>query len=290
MKQIYLLLIISFFLVSIVNNSYALANKNQDNPKVNFIDDKGLKQGKWVFLGKDQPEKGFPYNGKIEEGTFKNDRKEGRWIFYYNDGMTPKTEEVFIDNRPNGEFIKYFPNGQIKERGTFSHMKYSNKLTRYNEKGIKIFEATFNDQGNEEGLVQHFYDNGNLELEYTAKNGIPSGKVTRYWPNGDIKQIIVFDENGLPAEISEFKEMENPEVVVKKPVKTIKKGPVVKSFEGFNPNGYNKVYNSMKELWLEGTFKQSQLWDGRVYIYDEDGLLLKIEVYKEGVFHSLGQL
>ena len=89
---------------------------------------------------------------------------------------------------------------------------------------------------------------------------------------------------------TEFKEMENPEVVVKKPVKTIKKGPVVKSFEGFNPNGYNKVYNSMKELWLEGTFKQSQLWDGRVYIYDEDGLLLKIEVYKEGVFHSLGQL
>lgn len=290
MKHIYTLLSILLGYFYCVNNGLAAYTINQDKPKINFIDDKGMKQGKWIFLGKDQPEKGFPYNGKIEEGIFKNDRKDGRWIFYYNDGMTPKTEGVFVDNRPNGEFIKYFPNGQIKEQGTFSHLKYKNELVRYNEKGIKIFEATFNEDGNEEGLVRHYYDNGALELEYTAENGIPTGKVTRYWPNGDLKQIIVFDENGLPEQVSEFKEMESPEVEVKKPVKTTKKGPVIKSYDGFNPNGYNKVYNDIKELWLEGEFKQGQLWDGRLYVYDEDGLLLKIEVYKEGVFHSLGQL
>jgi antitoxin component YwqK of YwqJK toxin-antitoxin module len=41
---------------------------------------------------------------------------------------------------------------------------------------------------------------------------------------------------------------------------------------------------------MEGNFKGGQLWDGRHYIYDEDGLLLKVEVYKNGVYHSDGQL
>lgn len=290
MNRIYLLLPIFIFSFLNIYAERCLYNNNQDNPKINLIDDKGLKQGHWVFLGKDQPEKGFPYNGKIEEGNFVNDRRDGRWVFYYNDGMTPKAEGDFVDNRPNGEFVKYFPNGQVKEKGVFSHLKYKDQLVRYNEKGIKIFEASFNEQGNEDGLVQYFYDNGALELEYIAKNGAPSGQVTRYWPNGDIKQIIIYDENGEVKEVSEFEEMKNPEVEVEKPVKSTKKAPDVPRYDGFSPNDYNKVYNDIQELWMEGAFRNGKLWDGRVYIYDEDGLLLKIEVYKEGVFHSFGQL
>jgi antitoxin component YwqK of YwqJK toxin-antitoxin module len=41
---------------------------------------------------------------------------------------------------------------------------------------------------------------------------------------------------------------------------------------------------------MEGDFKDGRLFDGRLYIYDEDGLLLKVEVYKDGKYHSDGQL
>ena len=58
----------------------------------------------------------------------------------------------------------------------------------------------------------------------------------------------------------------------------------------FQPNGYNKVYNSTDEIWQDGTFKNGQLWEGKVYEYDKDGILLKVKIFKNGVYHSDGQL
>jgi len=69
-----------------------------------------------------------------------------------------------------------------------------------------------------------------------------------------------------------------------------KKPPKPKVEKGFKVNGYNKVINDDKEIWMEGEFKDGLLWDGKLYLYDEDGLLLKLEIYKEGVYISDGQL
>jgi ribosomal protein S1 len=41
---------------------------------------------------------------------------------------------------------------------------------------------------------------------------------------------------------------------------------------------------------LDGIFKNGNLWEGKVYEYDKDGILLKVKVFKEGVYHSDGQL
>lgn len=262
----------------------------QDDPKTNQLDKQGRKQGKWVFLGKDQPEKGYPMDGKISEGTFKDDRKHGRWIMYYKDGITPKTEGEFVDNRPNGPFIRYHQNGKVKEIGTFSQRKYKDSLIRFNEKGVKVYDATYNDQGKEEGTVTHYFDNGKPEFSYQADNGIPKGKAVRYWPNGDVREEIVYSEDGSiessTGEISPERELEDTND--KKPEGKI--APVPNKEKDFEPNGYNKVFNDDKELWMEGDFKDGVLYNGRLYVYDEDGLLLKVEVYKEGVYHSDGQL
>jgi antitoxin component YwqK of YwqJK toxin-antitoxin module len=58
----------------------------------------------------------------------------------------------------------------------------------------------------------------------------------------------------------------------------------------FLPNGYNKLYNADDEIWQDGTFKNGLLWEGKVYEYDRDGILLKVRVFKNGVYHSDGQL
>lgn len=55
---------------------------------------------------------------------------------------------------------------------------------------------------------------------------------------------------------------------------------------GFNENGFNKVFNENDDLWQEGEFKNSRLWNGKVYEYDSDGILIKVLIYKEGVYHS----
>jgi antitoxin component YwqK of YwqJK toxin-antitoxin module len=58
----------------------------------------------------------------------------------------------------------------------------------------------------------------------------------------------------------------------------------------FYPNEYNRWYNRNDELWQDGCFKNSRLWDGRVYEYDVDGKLEKIKVFKNGFYHSDEQL
>ena len=286
------LLFISLIIFGLGDFSFASIitdnNDDQDDPK-NFVDENGRKQGKWVHLGKEQPEKGFPEDGKISEGTYLDDRRDGKWTLYYKDGMTPKTEGEFKNNRPNGSFTHYHPNGKIKEQGTFSKQRYIDSLARFNENGIKVYEAAYNDAGKESGKVVYRHDNGKVEFEYNATNGVPTGKAVRYWPNGDVKEEIVYGADGSIQETSGEIAMVNPAAEIVKATST-KKAPKPKSDSGFKPNDYNKVLNDDKEIWMEGKFKNGLLWDGKLYIYDEDGLLLKLEIYKEGVYISDGQL
>jgi antitoxin component YwqK of YwqJK toxin-antitoxin module len=285
-------LLISLFFVVLGNFCFAeQMDQNrvvQENPK-NFVDEIGRKQGKWVHLGKEQPDKGYPEDGKISEGTYLDDRRDGKWILYYNDGITPKTLGEYKNNRPNGPFIQYHPNGVIREIGTFSKQRYSDSLSRFNEKGVKVYEAYYNEAGKESGKVIHRYDNGKIEFEYEANNGVPTGKAVRYWPNGDVKEKIVYGADGSVQETSgEIAMVNTAEQGVQ--ISNAKKAPKPEASDSFKPNDYNKVLNDDKEIWMEGEFKNGLLWDGKLYIYDEDGLLLKLEIYKEGVYISDGQL
>jgi antitoxin component YwqK of YwqJK toxin-antitoxin module len=283
------------FFVSIGSYTYAEevrhSNEEQDDPKVNQKDDEGRKQGKWITFGKDEPEKGYPMEGKISEGTYKDDRRNGRWTMYYKDGETPKIEGEFVNNRPNGPFVRYHPNGQMKEMGTFNKRRYTDSLKRFNEEGIVVYESSYNEAGKEAGEVKYFHDNGKPEFIYQATNGVPTGKATRYWPNGDVKEEITYAADGTVKETTGEVERVNPPVNKEKTGdENAPKGPAPSGVKDFKPNEYNKIYNDDKELWMEGDFKNGRLHDGRLYVYDEDGLLLKVEVYKEGVYHSDGQL
>ncbi|MDG1776590.1 MAG: hypothetical protein P8H33_04305 [Crocinitomicaceae bacterium] len=260
---------------------------------INKKDSKGRKQGLWVYYGKDRPSLGFPSNGKIEEGKYKNGRKEGFWTLYHTDGVTPKLKGEFHNNRPSGQFIKRYSNGKVKELGTFTRNKYKDSLKRFHENGVVEYEANYDASGKEQGQVKFIYPNGQLKFTYEAQNGVPTGKASRYYENGDIKEIIYYAADGS-VEQSEIKPMVNPVVVV---VETrINKeyapkivNPRTKGAK-FESNGYNKVYNVNDEIWQDGDFRNARLWNGKVYEYDSDGILLKVKVFKKGLYHSDGQL
>lgn len=261
--------------------------------KTNQRDQEGRKQGKWIYFGKDRPTEGFPPDGKVEEGSYKDDRKEGVWVKYYNDGVTPKLKGEYKNNRPEGPYVKINPKGIVIERGVFVKGKYIDSLKRYHPDGSIEYEGFYNEGGNEEGKISFFYANGQKEFEYTAENGVPRGRAVRYYENGDIKEIIHYGEGGV-VEKSEQREMVSPPVKVADPNASKEKAPKViepiTKGAKFMPNGYNKVYNANHEIWQDGEFRNGQLWDGKVYEYDRDGILLKVKVFKQGVYHSDGQL
>ena len=273
--------------------SVYVENVSQDD-KINQKDSQGKKQGKWVYFGKDRPEEKYPANGKIEEGPYVDDRKEGIWIKYYSDGVTPKLKGEFHNNRPEGSYVKFYPNGKVREMGSFERNLYRDSLKRFHENGLLEYEANYNGTGVEEGKVRYYYPNGQVEYEYQASNGKPSGKAVRYYENGDIKEILYYDETGSVAKREE-REMVSSAVkltdpgISKESAPKLTANPKTKGSK-FQPNGYNKVYNANDEIWQDGNFKNGQLWDGKVYEYDRDGILLKVKVYKNGVYHSDGQL
>lgn len=284
-------LILSWIFVGMIISPVFLAELTQDD-KLNKKDENGKKQGRWLYLGKDKPQEGYPAEGKIEEGPYLDDRKEGTWIKYHTDGSTPKLKGEYKNNRPEGAYTKYFPNGKVREEGVFERNLYQDSLKRFHENGKIEYEAKFNSTGKEEGKVKYYYPNGQVEFEYDSNNGKPTGKAVRYYENGDVKEIIFYDADGSVAKREE-KEMVNPAVKVidlgSKETAPKIATPKTKGVK-FQANGYNKVYNANDEIWQDGTFKNGALWDGKVYEYDRDGILLKVKVFKNGVYHSDGQL
>lgn len=260
----------------------------------NVTDEQGMRQGMWTIWGHDNPAKGYPPEGKIEEGKYIDDRKNGEWIKYHIDGKTPRLKGMYIDNRPNGSYVKYWENGQVMEEGKFTSGKQVEVYKRYYDNGVVSQEKYFNEEGREEGTVRYYHPNGNIEFEYTKKDGVTTGEATRYYPNGDIKEVVVYNNDGTIASRVE-KERVNP-AYNSAPAATSPPANAPDGTKGttngkrFKKNGYNKVYNKDQELWMDGEFKDNKLWDGKLYKYDSDGILLKIEVWKEGKYHSDGQL
>ncbi len=286
-------LILSMLFIGSLLTPQLLAASHSQDDKINQKDSEGKKQGRWIYFGKDRPQEGYPADGKIEEGPYVDDRKEGTWIKYHTDGVTPKLKGEYKNNRPEGDYVKIYPNGKVKEVGTFVRNLYQDSLKRYHENGKLEYEAKYNATGKEQGKVKYYYPNGQVEFEYEANDGKPTGKATRYYENGDVKEIIYYGADGSVAK-SEQKEMVSPAVTVRDPGVSKETAPKVGTpkMKGakFQPNGYNKIYNANDEIWQDGNFKNGVLWDGKVYEYDRDGILLKVKVFKNGVYHSDGQL
>ena len=260
----------------------------QSEEKINQRDSQGRKQGKWVVFGKDKPHKGYPDNGKIEEGVYLDNRKHGTWTKYYKDGKTPRIVGEFQHGRPKGEYKKMYETGKVEEEGVFENGKQTGTYKKFFDSGKIAQERNYNSEGIEDGVQKFYYPNGQVEFEFTKKEGINSGTSYRYTEDGQVEEVITYAENGKVSS-REKKEVTDTQIA-----EAGKGGPdgAGGNMRGmvFERDGYNKVYNENEELWLDGKFKNGKLWDGKLYKYDADGILLKIEVWKDGKYNSDGQL
>ena len=253
----------------------------------------GKRTGKWVYTGADKPKSGISKTGKVEEGIYVDGRKEGIWTKYHKDGKTPKLKGNYTDNRPEGAYTRYYANGNIMEQGSIGKNGYKGSLVRYFENGQISYKASYNNEGQETGKVVYYHENGKIALEYTMKNGTLMGKVNRYSVQGVLTESYELSASGAIVNLKNYantppvsQTTRNTEAVIYPPKIA---NPRMKGLK-FVANGYNKVYNDNDEIWMEGEFKNGQLWDGKVYDYDSDGILQKVRIFKAGRYHSDGQL
>lgn len=259
----------------------------------NKKDSKGKRTGHWVYYGKDRPSSGYNSNSKIEEGNYENGFKEGSWIKYFPDGKTPKLNGNYVNNRPFGSYTRYYKNGNVKEHGSFSYNTFKGVLVKYHSNGKVAYKGSYNSSGKESGLIQYFYSNGQVELEYSMKDGKPTGILTRYFSDGSIKEVTTFSANGQIQKVEKYEPKKNAVQVTPVIEKIIYPPKVVNprtKGARFLPEGRNRLYNENDLIWIDGLFKGGQLWDGKVFEYNEDGIATKVRVFKKGRYHSDGQL
>ncbi len=286
------LFIMFFFTLLLTNGVWAVVDTDygQDNDTINQKID-GKKEGYWIIYAHMRNFEGYKPNDIVEEGRYKSNRKYGLWKKYFPNGNL-MSEIYFKNGRAYGDFKTYYENGNLEEAGFWKGRIYTGDFKRYHPNGTLAQEKKFNENGKTTGVVKYFYDNGQVELEFTTVNGVENGKAIRYYPNGDVKEIMIFDESGKMLKREE-KARVNPPVEVKKE-ETKGEGLAVEGVKNMGGteivDGYHKTYNDNKDILMDGEFKDGKLIDGKHYIYDEYGLLERIEVYKDGKYVGNGVL
>lgn len=143
----------------------------------------------------------YDENGKLlEEATFKNDALDGIRKLYYTDGNVQYIETyqqgqyhgeyqafhengevqlkgTYQENEMEGEWVAYYSNGQVKERVTFKENNENGPFIEYYESGNLKAEGSYLDGDNEDGLLQLYNEQGELE----RKMECIKGRCTTIW-------------------------------------------------------------------------------------------------------------
>ena len=141
----------------------------------------------------------FHENGKpLAEGTYINQKKDGKWLFYSDIDGKIVAEESYSMDILEGRKVSFYP-----ETG-------------------EPAEITFYKQGKKEGVFQKFYPGGKVMVAGKYKNDLLDGEYTVYYENGQVEihgyynkglQISnweYFDENGKPLNEEDYRKQEEP--------------------------------------------------------------------------------
>ncbi len=263
---------------------------------INMIDFNGLKQGRWIIFGKTKPNTCYQPTSKVEEGKYNDNRKGGIWKEYFCNGNT-KNKITFQNGRADGYAIMYHENGKIAEEGIWKINKWTGNYKLYYDNGNVQQEFTFNPSGKREGPQKYYYEDGTTQIEGSWNNGKESGVVTEFHPDGSLKKtvsynngeadILTIKEFKPKKEIKEVVTPDNSKKIIPSKEETLQdpkaKGPSIL-------NGYYVLYNKNRQKTKDGTFENNRLMEGKNYIYDENGILQRIEVYKNGSYSGDAQI
>ena len=285
-----LLLLISFCSASFAQSqTFELFGKDT----LNKIDYDGRKQGKWILLGKHKSGSCYKPDQEAEKGSYLDNKKVGIWIeFYCNGNMKDKL--TFNNGRPEGYAIMYHENGKINEEGNWKINKWVGNYKLYYENGQIQHEFVFNPSGRREGAQKYFYDNGQVAIEGNFVNGRENGLIKEFHENGEIKAEKNYADGSVdPASIKTYEPKKplpakSPDIVQAGPKLTVTKdeAPNEASKKGVSTilNGQHTLYNKSKQITKDGLFSNNTFMEGKAYIYNENGILSRVLVYRNGLY------
>jgi antitoxin component YwqK of YwqJK toxin-antitoxin module len=133
-----------------------------------------------AFNGVDTREEAYTPEGKqLSEKTYHKLRPQGTWVFYGEDGKTPRLKETYENGKLHGLRITYYPSGkkQVEEPYQFNMIA---------------------------GKVINYYEDGGIQSEAEYRSSRMHGLYTSYHPNGKIREQGEYVANRKHKEWREF--------------------------------------------------------------------------------------
>jgi antitoxin component YwqK of YwqJK toxin-antitoxin module len=262
---------------------------------INRVDAEGKKQGKWIYFGRHRIGSCFQPEQKAETGLFKDNRKTGTWIEYHCNGNI-KSKLTFVNGRPDGYAQMFHENGKISEEGIWKNSRWVGKYKLYYDNGEVQHEFAFNESGRREGPQKYYHENGQLAIEGNFANGKESGIIKEYYENGDLKAEKNYADGNV--DVAGIKEYEPKKPIPPKSENPADNAPPVKVREDEKPNeaalkgskapvvlnGQYTLYNKNRQVSKDGVFKDNRFVEGKAYFYDENGMLQRVAVYRNGMY------
>lgn len=266
------------------------------NDTVNRTDANGRRQGKWIVFGSSRPGECWATDQKVEEGRYTDGKKTGIWFEYYCNGNV-KARVTFSNGRPGGPVKLFHENGKILEEGVWQNGRWIGNYKLYYDNGQVQHQFVFNESGRRQGEQKYFYENGQLAIEGNFENGKESGVIREYHENGDLKAEKTYQEGSVDEASIKFFQPKKPlkplsqEVVDNAPVVKVRDDEAPNEAaipEGKKPptvlNGKYTLYNRNKQITKDGEFKDNRFIEGKAYFYNENGILERIAVYRNGLY------
>ena len=114
----------------------------------------------------------------------------------FTGNVTGGKQGKIIKGRPDGEFVEYFENGQLKRKGNFKDDKQEGEYLSYYENGQLKIKCNLKD-GKEEGEYLEYYESGELLYKRYYKQGKKDGLSITYYSNGKLNEQKVYKDGEL---------------------------------------------------------------------------------------------
>lgn len=263
--------------------TWAQASTDQDT--LNRVDDMGRKHGYWRFVAPSTEKAGYPDGALVEEGRYNGGKRVGLWRRYWPNGKV-MSEITYQMGRPKGAYTTYYPSGRLEEQGTWDLDRNTGKFQRWHPNGQLAQDFVFNAYGVRDGEQKYFHENGKLAVQVNIEEGKEDGTLKRYTTDGQLQQVAEFNDGVVnPANSRYIRSVPKADDVKADPKAA--PAPAVTPAEttnavAFRENGFNTLYDRQLRISQQGEFVNGRLYDGKRYIYDANGILSRIQVYKGG--------
>ena len=223
----------------------------------------GLSDSIWVFFDEE--------GRKRKVYDYANDKKNGCATFIDTNGHVIK-EMFYLNDISQGERLEYYPDGSLKSVVEMVDGKEVGLLLEYNEKGIVITEAIYDngylkdlneynrydDEGKKTGVWRTYFNNGEIASEIVYKGGNKNGLSKVFNDKGKLIDLQRMEGDTIAGHVDEL--------------------VIIDLYKGYYPNGKIKLVGGLDNGQKNGIYRE----------YDEEGNIINGYIYQKDTLIAEG--